>query len=69
MLVQTGPKENVIKRYPRTRIGTYPDQTFHINVDPDPALHQMMQIYDLWSTDPPVPEFIDPVFAKASPKR
>ncbi len=45
----------------RIRIGLYLDATFHIDADPDPVAHQ--------SDATTVPEFIDPVFSKTSPKR
>ncbi len=34
MFVQTGQKENVFKKDPD------PNHTFHLDADPDPALHQ-----------------------------
>jgi hypothetical protein len=44
-----------------------PNPAFHYNADPDPATHQSAR--DHRPMDPPVPEIIDPVFAKTSRKR
>jgi hypothetical protein len=61
---------------PALRFNADPDPAFHFNADQDPAphrshgyLHLLVNKHSRLHLEPPVPEFIDPVFTKTSPKR